>query len=118
MRAQDFTLPELLKENGYTTKLVGKWGMGWNDTTGAPWLKGFDSYFGQIDQSRCHDMYPAGQCATTIGNDESCPRTRDPILTPAAAPYWIWDQNSAIFLPENDNASRAYCMSPGNNCTL
>src|SRR3954469_8759024 len=42
LRPQDRTVAELLKAAGYTTGLVGKWGLGETATTGAPNKKGFD----------------------------------------------------------------------------
>jgi arylsulfatase A-like enzyme len=39
--ASEVTLPELLKEQGYTTAMVGKWHVGSHDSI-APWNQGFD----------------------------------------------------------------------------
>jgi arylsulfatase A-like enzyme len=54
----DLTIAEVLKSAGYTTGLVGKWGMGMNGTTGEPSLKGFDQYFGFLNQAHAHWFYP------------------------------------------------------------
>ena len=58
LRANDTTLPELLQSNGYHTSLFGKWGLGFNDTEGAPNVKGFDKFYGELDQANAHNMYP------------------------------------------------------------
>ena len=53
-----FTIPRMLKDKGYTTALVGKWGMGMPGTTGSPLLQGFDYYYGYLDQKQPHNHYP------------------------------------------------------------
>ena len=52
------TVAELLKDAGYRTGVVGKWGLGGPDTTGLPNLQGFDFFYGYLDQWRAHDYYP------------------------------------------------------------
>lgn len=58
LRPQDVTVAELLKQAGYTTGLIGKWGLGEPDTTGIPNRKGFDYFFGYLNQGRAHNYYP------------------------------------------------------------
>lgn len=58
LRANDTTFPELLQQAGYMTILSGKWGLGENNSMGAPNLKGFDYFLGDLDQKDCHIMYP------------------------------------------------------------
>tara|TARA_B100000927_G_scaffold291673_1_gene295445 strand:+ start:6431 stop:7825 length:1395 start_codon:yes stop_codon:yes gene_type:complete len=55
---EDVTIPEMLKEVGYTTGLIGKWGLGEEGSTGVPWAQGFDFFFGYLNQSRAHRYYP------------------------------------------------------------
>jgi arylsulfatase A-like enzyme len=57
LRAQDTTIAERLQRNGYKTGMFGKWGLGDQDSEGAPHLKGFDSFFGYLDQSHAHNYY-------------------------------------------------------------
>lgn len=57
LRAQDTTLAERLRNNGYKTGMFGKWGLGDEDSKGAPHLKGFNSFYGYLDQSHAHDYY-------------------------------------------------------------
>jgi arylsulfatase A-like enzyme len=59
LRASDKTVAELLKKAGYTTALIGKWGLGEAGTTGIPNRKGFDYFFGYLNQARAHNYYPA-----------------------------------------------------------
>jgi arylsulfatase A-like enzyme len=37
-----FTIANMLQNAGYQTALVGKWGLGTNNTTGSPMKQGFD----------------------------------------------------------------------------
>jgi len=56
--AEEVTVAEFFKESGYTTGLVGKWGLGEPDTTGIPNRQGFDSFYGYLNQGRAHNYYP------------------------------------------------------------
>lgn len=53
-----YTIATMLKEQGYATGLVGKWGMGTVGTSGSPLLHGFDYYYGYLDQKQAHNYYP------------------------------------------------------------
>ncbi|WP_372806109.1 sulfatase-like hydrolase/transferase [Pontiella sp.] len=52
------TVAEVLKEAGYTTGLVGKWGIGGPTTGGAPWNQGFDFFCGYLGQVQAHRFFP------------------------------------------------------------
>ncbi|TWU02244.1 arylsulfatase [Stieleria varia] len=55
---EDFTVAELMKSAGYVTGCIGKWGLGMEDSTGAPWRQGFDHFFGYLSQTNAHHYYP------------------------------------------------------------
>jgi arylsulfatase A-like enzyme len=58
---EDATVAEALKSapgGGYKTALVGKWGLGEAGTTGVPNRKGFDYFFGYLNQRHAHNYYP------------------------------------------------------------
>ncbi len=57
LRPDDRTVAELLKQTGYHTALIGKWGLGKENTPGAPQHKGFDEFVGYLDQTHAHDYY-------------------------------------------------------------
>jgi arylsulfatase A-like enzyme len=58
LRPEDITVAQLLKGAGYTTGIIGKWGLGEPDTTGIPNKKGFDYWFGYLNQAHAHNYYP------------------------------------------------------------
>jgi arylsulfatase A-like enzyme len=56
--AKEYTVAELLKGAGYHTAAIGKWGLGLAGTSGVPNKKGFDEWFGYLDQVHAHNYYP------------------------------------------------------------
>ena len=58
LRAEDLTVAELLKKAGYATALIGKWGIGHEGSDGIPNKKGFDYFYGYLDQTHAHNPYP------------------------------------------------------------
>ena len=58
LRAEDLTVAELLKKAGYATALIGKWGIGHEGSDGIPNKKGFDYFYGYLDQNHAHNPYP------------------------------------------------------------
>jgi uncharacterized sulfatase len=57
LRPGDVTVAELLKSSGYHTALIGKWGLGDENTPGLPQKKGFNEFVGYLDQVHAHDYY-------------------------------------------------------------
>lgn len=57
LRTEDSTLAQLLQANGYRTGMFGKWGLGEAGTTGSPEIKGFDTFFGYLNQQHAHNYY-------------------------------------------------------------
>src|SRR5689334_5703815 len=58
LQASDITVAKVLKQAGYRTGIVGKWGLGGAYTEGIPNLQGFDDWFGFLDQTYAHSYYP------------------------------------------------------------
>jgi arylsulfatase len=52
------TVAELLKERGYATGAIGKWGLGHEGSTGEPNRRGFDFWYGYLCQGHAHNHYP------------------------------------------------------------
>lgn len=59
IRDEDVTLAEILKPQGYTNGIIGKWGMGMNGTTGEPNKQGFDYSYGFLNQGHAHFQFPS-----------------------------------------------------------
>ena len=60
LRPQDVTVARLLQQAGYTTALVGKWGLGdvGAAEAGLPNRQGFDYFYGYLNQTHAHNYYP------------------------------------------------------------
>jgi arylsulfatase A-like enzyme len=58
LRPEDVTVAQVLKDAGYATALVGKWGLGEADSSGVPNRKGFDYFYGYLNQVHAHNYYP------------------------------------------------------------
>lgn len=60
LRPGDVTVARLLKDAGYATALVGKWGLGdeGEAAVGLPTRQGFDYFFGYANQHHAHNYYP------------------------------------------------------------
>lgn len=52
------TVAEILKEAGYRTAAMGKWGLGPPGSEGRPLNQGFDLFYGYLGQRRAHFYYP------------------------------------------------------------
>jgi arylsulfatase A-like enzyme len=57
LRPEDVTLGEVLREAGYRTAVIGKWGLGVAGTTGQPDKQGFEYSFGFLDHRHAHRQY-------------------------------------------------------------
>jgi arylsulfatase A-like enzyme len=57
LEAADITLPEVLKAAGYRTAVIGKWGLGLEDTAGQPNRQGVDHFFGFLHHRHAHRQY-------------------------------------------------------------
>lgn len=51
-------LPEIMKDNGYTTGMFGKWAGGYEGSVSTPDKRGVDEYYGYICQFQAHLYYP------------------------------------------------------------
>ena len=51
------TLGTVLKSAGYTTGSIGKWGVGWDLPSNDPGERGFDHFYGYVNQTHAHNYY-------------------------------------------------------------
>ncbi|WP_439130871.1 arylsulfatase [Polaribacter sp.] len=59
MKAEAYTVAEMLKKSGYKTGAFGKWGLGFVGTEGDPNNQGFDEFYGYNCQRYAHRYYPS-----------------------------------------------------------
>jgi hypothetical protein len=75
LRPEDVTVASVLRDAGYRTAVIGKWGLGGPGTTGQPDLKGFEYSFGFLDHRHAHRQFTdhlfrnAQRVATDLTND-------------------------------------------------
>ena len=55
---EEIIFPKLLKGNGYTNGMVGKWGLGPPNSESIPTEMGFDYFYGYNCQRMAHNLYP------------------------------------------------------------
>ena len=51
-------IPEIMKDNGYTTGMFGKWAGGYEGSASTPDKRGIDEFYGYICQFQAHLYYP------------------------------------------------------------
>lgn len=66
------TLGEIMRDAGYRTALMGKWGLGGEDSAGLPNDQGFDHFFGYLSQTHANyaytrNLYRNGEWVPTDG---------------------------------------------------
>ncbi len=86
--AETPTLPKLLKQAGYVTGMIGKWGLGAPNTESIPTTMGFDYFYGYNCQRQAHTYYPVhlyeNERRVYLQNDTVPPGTK---LAEGADPY-------------------------------
>lgn len=93
------TLAEILKQAGYRTALVGKWGLGGPFTTGIPNNQGFDYFYGFLCQRQDHNYYAGHLWENTyrvpLNNKATDPNIKFPDSLDALNPdnYARYEQN-------------------------
>lgn len=60
LKPEDITVAKALKEAGYRTALIGKWGLGdiGAAESGLPRKQGFDEFYGYTNQHHAHNHFP------------------------------------------------------------
>ena len=58
LQAGDITIARVLRDGGYATGLIGKWGLGLENDEGEPRKQGFQEYFGFLNQTHAHNHFP------------------------------------------------------------
>ncbi len=84
LHREDATVAEVLRDAGYRTGLIGKWGLGQPWNAGGPKQKGFEEFYGYADQDHAHFYYP----------------------------HFLWDNDKVALIPGNRPDSRDRVYSP------
>jgi arylsulfatase A len=58
LKPSDITIAQRLRDQGYATGMVGKWGLGEPETAAAPWRRGWEFFYGFVNQAHAHNQYP------------------------------------------------------------
>ena len=78
--ANTILFPQLLQQEGYTTGMIGKWGLGAPHTNSIPTKMGFDFFFGYNCQRQAHTYYPVhlykNENRVHLNNDTIPPNTK------------------------------------------
>ncbi|MDP6468934.1 MAG: arylsulfatase [Pirellulaceae bacterium] len=56
--SNEVTIQEMLKQKKYATAAIGKWGLGFEGSTGDPNRQGVDLFYGFLCQVHAHNHYP------------------------------------------------------------
>ena len=119
LRAEEVTIAELLRERGYRTGLVGKWGLGQPGTPGMPDKQGFDYAFGFLDQRHAHrqftdHFYRNGErVAVDLERDYA-----GDVFTKEAAAFIERDDQRPFFLYLNYTVPHAELRAPEDSMAL
>lgn len=96
------TLGKQLQKAGYTTSILGKWGLGAPESEGIPNLQGFDYFYGYNCQRQAHNLYPPHLWENikkdTLNNELVIPNTK---LDSLADPF---DEDSYAKFNQKDYA--------------
>ena len=122
------TVAEHLKAAGYTTGMVGKWGLGAPLSESTPTTQGFDYFLGYNCQRQAHTLYPAhlwhNEEKVLLGNELVAPRTKlaagaDPNDPASYAPFTLTDYAPDVmhagaldFIRQQDGPFFLYYASP------
>ena len=100
LRAEDVTVAMLLRDAGYRTAVIGKYGLGVPGTTGQPDKKGFDYSFGFLDHRHAHRQFTdhlyrnaervAVDLARDYANDLFTQETASFISKADAKPFFVY----------------------------
>ena len=78
--AQTVMIPRKLKEGGYTTACIGKWGLGYPGSVSTPNKMGFDFFYGYNCQRQAHTYFPPflyrNECREYLKNKLLPPTTK------------------------------------------
>jgi arylsulfatase A-like enzyme len=57
LAADEITVAQILKNSGYHTGLIGEWDLGDENSSGAPWRKGFNEFAGYLEPADAENFF-------------------------------------------------------------
>jgi arylsulfatase len=101
--AQSVTIAQLLRQRGYATGAIGKWGLGPPGSVGDPNRHGFDLFFGYLCQRHAHNhcpshLYRNGDRVELPGNQE---RWDDGVVVGGAYAPDLFREEALAFIRAN-----------------
>ena len=113
LRDEDVTIAMLLRDAGYRTAVIGKYGLGGPGTTGQPDRKGFDYSFGFLDHRHAHRQYTDHlyRNATRVATDPDRDYVND-LFTREAAAFISRDDPKPFFVYLNYTVPHAELRAP------
>jgi arylsulfatase A len=117
LRDQDRTIASVLKDAGYRTALIGKWGLGESESPGRPDRKGFEYSFGYLSQTHAHrqftdHLYRDGQRVDVSPNDYS-----NDLFTRETMSFMEKNDNRPFFIYLNYTVPHAELRVPDDSMT-
>jgi len=117
LRDQDRTIASVLKDAGYRTALIGKWGLGESESPGRPDRKGFEYSFGYLSQTHAHrqftdHLYRNGQRVEVSPNDYS-----NDLFTRETVSFIEKNDNRPFFIYLNYTVPHAELRVPDDSMT-
>lgn len=58
LQPEDITIGDIFQQAGYTTGIIGKWGLGELNDSGHPNEQGFDYFYGYLNHIHAHNHFP------------------------------------------------------------
>jgi arylsulfatase A len=113
LREEDRTVAMLLRDAGYRTAVIGKWGLGRPGLPGQPDRKGFEYSFGFLDHRHAHRQFTdhlyrnAQRVEVDLANDYA-----NDLFTREAASFIEKDDNRPFFLYLNYTVPHAELRVP------
>jgi arylsulfatase A-like enzyme len=113
LRPEDVTVAEVLRDTGYRTAVIGKWGLGSPGSTGMPDRQGFEHGFGFLDHRHAHRQYTdhlwrnGERTATNLDKDYV-----NDLFTHDAAAFMQRDDSRPFFIYLNYTVPHAELRAP------
>lgn len=117
LREQDVTIAMRLRDAGYRTAVIGKWGLGGPDE-GSPARKGFEYSFGFLNQTHAHEQYTDHLFRNSVSVPVSTSDYANDSFTSEAAAFIGKDDPKPFFLYLNYTVPHAELLVPEGSIAL